>query len=133
MDVFISHSAADEKFARELASELNRRRFTAWSDAEVLPGDNWATRAGKALENSEAMVLLLSPDWVKSPRLSNDLQYALGSPRYEGRVIGLVIRPTREIPWILEHLHLILKTDAPEKAANEVVRFLTRKREVAGR
>src|SRR6185312_11075488 len=100
MDVFISHAASDEKFASELASQLNRRGFSAWSDAELLPGDNWATRTGKALQNSEAMVLILSPVWIKSPRLSSDLQYALGSPRYEGRVIGLVIRPTKDVPWI---------------------------------
>jgi hypothetical protein len=131
MNVFLSYAAADEVFAREVASRLAGDGLSVWHDDKLLPGDNWAQEAGKALEDSDAMVVLLSPEWAKSPRLLKDVEYALGKRQYAGRLIGVVIRPTEQVPWILEHLHLLLYRDDPQTAAREVAQFLSRKREVA--
>ena len=127
MNVFLSHASEDKPFAHALASFLSRNGFTVWHDDpnSSLPGDNWARERGKALEASDAMVVILSSGGSKSPWLARDLEYALGSQRFAGRVVGIVVEPTKRIPWILEHLHAIVRTDDAELAGREVLDHLT--------
>jgi hypothetical protein len=35
------------------------------------------------------------------------VEFALGSAKYAGRLIPVIIRPTKEIPWILRKLNLV--------------------------
>jgi len=131
LNVFLSYSDADREFARELASLLNDRGFSTWEDSKLLPGDNCARETGKALEKSNAVVVLFSPDWAKSSRLRKDIEYALGQPQYAGRLVGLVVRPTKDVPWIFEHLQLLLNANDPSSASRAVASFLSKKPEVA--
>jgi hypothetical protein len=121
MKVFVSHSRSDEGFARELVSRLAAEGFKVWHGDEVSPGDNWALKVGKALEESDAMVVLLSPDADKSDYVRRDIEYALGSPRYRNRLLSVVVRPTRRIPWILRKLPLIRAYEHPEQGTDQVV------------
>ena len=50
-------------------------------EVNVLPGDNWAAQVGRALEESDAMVVLLTSNSVSSPHVKADMSYALGSRR----------------------------------------------------
>lgn len=103
MNVFISHSSADKKWADLLREKLLERGIDVWNSREEMPpGANWALVYGKALENSDAMIVLLSPDAAKSESVRHEIDYALMAPRFRHRLISLVVRPTREIPWILE-------------------------------
>ena len=133
MDVFISSAQSDLEFARELAGQLSRLGISAWYDEEISPGENWARQVADALESSTSIVALVSPEWVRSPTSKRDLEYALGSPRFEGRLLGLEIRPTKQKPWILERLQLVHRADDPKAAAKDVVNFLSRKREAVRR
>ncbi len=86
--------------------QVSRAGFTVWiPDAEVAPGDNWAKKIGKALDESDMMVILLSPRALESDTLWQDIQFALGSKRYDGRVFSVFVGPTpaapKETPWIL--------------------------------
>jgi hypothetical protein len=50
MKIFLSHARKDGALAFQLAEELRRVRFTVWLfEDEILPGDNWAKKVGKAL------------------------------------------------------------------------------------
>jgi hypothetical protein len=103
MNVFISHSSADKKWAELLREKLAEQGIDVWNSREEMPpGANWALLYGKALENSDAMIVLLSPDSAKSDSVRHEIDYALTAPRFRNRLISLVVRPTREIPWILE-------------------------------
>lgn len=105
MKVFLSYAPKDRSWARKLASRLEAEGLQVWfGERELLPGDNWAIRAGEALAKSDAMVVLLSPDSVESPWVRNEIQYALGSTQFRGRLVPVVVRPTKKIPWILEEL-----------------------------
>jgi len=77
MQVFFSYSLADREFALQLAKEITSRGLRVWMSAdELLPGENpWLT-IGKALEDSHALVVLLSPESVKSELLNSELEYA---------------------------------------------------------
>jgi len=114
MQIFLSYVGSEKAYAKALASQLVKRGFSVWTDVEVLPGDNFWLQKGKALKESRAMVVLLSPDSVRSKNVRREIEYALGNPNYEGRLLPVVVRPTRDIPWILRRY---LTPDAGKSAA----------------
>ena len=117
MQIFLSYARSDEAFAKALSSQLTKRGLSVWStDDEVLPGDNAWLRAGEALKNSKAMVVLVSPQSMRSEHVRREIEYALGDPNYEGRVFPVQVRPTQNIPWILRKFKT-LDFDAKQRAA----------------
>lgn len=116
MQVFLSYARSDEAFAKSLSSQLSKRGLSVWSaNQEVLPGDNLWLRIGEALEKSRAMVVLVSPDSMRSEHVRREIEYALGDPNYEGRIFPVLIRPTDDVPWILRKFR---KFDAKQGAAD---------------
>jgi hypothetical protein len=106
--VFISHAGEDGDIARELADSLEAAGHQVWDPgSSLLPGDNAPLRIGQALSSSNAMVVLVSPASAKSEAVQREVQFAIGSPRYQGRLVSLVVRPTRGIPWLLRRLPLV--------------------------
>lgn len=102
MQIFLSYAESDEAFAKALSSQLARRGLSVWSpEQEVLPGDNVWLRIGEALKKSKAMVVLVSPESMRSEYVRREIEYALGDPNYEHRVFPVRVRPTNDIPWIL--------------------------------
>ncbi len=110
MKVFLSHSHADAPLAARVSEALQRSGFEVWdSDFNLLPGDNWAAEVGRALEESEAMVVLLTPAAADSPYVKRDIEYALGAKNYSNRLIPVVVGdpgriPAKEIPWIVRRM-----------------------------
>jgi hypothetical protein len=120
MKVYISHSTKDDDVALAVRQQLSADGHDVFmANADVLPGENWADAISDALAESDAMVVLLSPDAVKSRYVRNEISYALGSPRYEGRVLPVVVRPSADAPWALRTLKDVNVTglSAPEAAA----------------
>lgn len=116
MQIFLSYDRSDEAFAKALSTQLERRGLSVWSPGdEVLPGDNIWLRIGEALKKSRAMVVLVSPDSMRSESVRRELEYALGDPNYEGRVFPVKVRRTGEIPWILRKFRTF---DARRSAAS---------------
>jgi len=128
MRIFISHSSKDIAFVRGLVVHLKQAGYRVWHTEEVLPGDNWALAVGKALEKSNAMVVVLSPEAVKSPWMLADIEYALGSLKFKGRLIPVEVRPTKDIPWILRQMHVIRASKNPSQTARRIVEQLSRSR-----
>lgn len=107
MQVFISRARADMALARKLSEKLKKAGLDVWFDEEqVLPGQNWAAEIAKALQESQVMIVLLTPDSLRSPRVKQEISYALGDEHYADRVIPVFAAPPEqltqgEIPWIL--------------------------------
>lgn len=113
--VFISYARADEDFAKALSSQLAKQGLSVWNpDDEILTGDNFWLQMGEALRKSRAMVVLVSPESMRSKNVRHEIEYALGDPNYEGRVFPVQVRPTQNIPWIL---HRFKSFDARQSAA----------------
>ncbi|MBI2925102.1 MAG: toll/interleukin-1 receptor domain-containing protein [Verrucomicrobia bacterium] len=130
MQVFISHSHKDQRVAEELTARLAAAGVKVWlAEKEVLPGDNWSLAVGKALQRSDAMVVLLSPDAVESPDVRREIAFAFASPRFEGRVVPVVVRPTGGIPWFLRTFPLIqlrgTRGQSLKRVAEKIVEALT--------
>jgi hypothetical protein len=112
MKVFISYAFPDKDLARRVADALRASGFQVWDDAQVSPGDNWAEQLGQALQDADAMVVLLTPNSLQSPNVSYEICYALGKKGYKGRVVPVIAAsneqlPPDKIPWVLSRLHMI--------------------------
>jgi hypothetical protein len=127
MKVFLSYAEPDRQWAGEVARHLVDAKLTVEDPAlEVLPGDNWADKFSQALEKSDAVVVLLSPDSTQSSRIRHEIQYALGSPQFKDRLIPVLVRETRGYPWILNELNIIEPHD-PAEAAEQIIARLTKR------
>ncbi len=109
MQVFLSYAHSDETIAKKVAEGLEGAGLKVWYDGrEILPGDNWADKMGRALKESEAMVVLLTPAALRSPNVRRNIDYALGEPTYRQRLIPVIVGPPdklpkKELPWILKN------------------------------
>ena len=125
MQVFISYSQSDSSLAARVSEELRKSGLEVW-DAQVnlLPGDNWAAKVGRALEESDAMVVLLTPNSISSPHVKAEMAFALGSKSYSNRLIPVAVGgrerlPQGEVPWIVRRLHWV-DLPNPESGIPEV-------------
>jgi DNA-binding NarL/FixJ family response regulator len=108
MPVFFSYAAQDRHLAQQLMVQMPQDEFDVWSvDRDTLPGDNLSLEAGKALERAKALVVLLSPDAVVSKRVLSEIEYALGSESYKGRIVPVIARPVKNLPWILKRFTIV--------------------------
>jgi TIR domain len=106
MQIFLSHAPKDNAKAQRLAKRLIRAGFSVWdSQEQIVPGDNWAKKIGKALDDSDLLVILLTPGALASDALRQDVDFAIGSKKYADRVFTIFVGPTMEagkdMPWIL--------------------------------
>lgn len=125
MKVFLSYTEADREVAKGLASHLEKAGHTVWyPDGALFPGDNWALEVGKALDESEAMVVLLSPQAMKSDWVRKDIEFALGAVQYRRRLIPMMVKPTSDIPWILEKFPMVRLNKGIAHAAREVADYV---------
>ncbi|MDF5734659.1 MULTISPECIES: toll/interleukin-1 receptor domain-containing protein [unclassified Nostoc] len=114
MKVFISYNSTDRKLAWQIADALRNADFQVWNDTQIFPGDNWAELIANELRESDAMVVLLTPNSVDSPYINAEVGYALGEQGYKGRVIPVLAAPSEQlsqlelkIPWILKKFGMI--------------------------
>ena len=113
MQVFISHSQSDSPLAAQVSEALRKTGLKVWdAQFDLLPGDNWAALVGRALEESDAMVVLLTPNSITSPHVKAEMAYALGSKSYSNRLIPVAVGgrerlPQGEIPWVVRNLRWV--------------------------
>ena len=130
--VFLSHSIADREVARSIGKEIEDAGFEVLSVEGASRGENIHLQLGKALETADAMVVLLSPAAVQSPTLGYELSYALGSQRFAGRVVPVIIEDTDDIPWILRRFQLLRGGKNAERTGKAVVERLTEAAKATG-
>ena len=108
MQVFLSYSHPDTALAEALATYLEKKGFSVWNpQAQLMPGDNVWLRNGEALEKSQAMVVLISPDSMRSEWVRGEIEYALGHKNYEGKLFPVQVKPTSSMPWILQKFNVL--------------------------
>jgi hypothetical protein len=68
--VFISYSHQDrewvERLHRFLSIILADSELTVWSDAKIMPGEEWTTSVKTAIETAIIAILLISPSYLAS-------------------------------------------------------------------
>jgi hypothetical protein len=125
MRIFISHAQQDADLAKELSRNLEAQGFEVFDPAvEVFPGDDWYQVIGEGLAASQAMVVLISPESARSDAVQGEIEYALGSKRFEGRLIPVEVEPTKDVPWILRRFRWVKVQNDPTEAGYQVGRIL---------
>jgi len=125
MKVFLSYAQSDREVAKELVSHLEKAGHNVWfADDALFPGENWALEVGKALDESEAMVVLLSPQAMKSDWVRKEIEFALGARQYRGRLIPVMVKPTADIPWILKRLPIVRLGKHITGAVREIAEYI---------
>ncbi|HEY0762657.1 MAG TPA: TIR domain-containing protein [Pyrinomonadaceae bacterium] len=122
MQVFLSHSSKDRDLIRKITDELKRAGMDVWDDTrEIWSGDNWAQMTSQALEESQAMVVLLTPESMDTKWIKWNIGFALGNIAYERRLIPVLVGDPNQfskeqIPWIFKHLKVI---NLPDNGKND--------------
>jgi hypothetical protein len=113
VQVFLSHAFTDAELAHRVGAALQKAGFRVWDyNTDVMPGDNPGERLAEALRESEAMVVLLTADSVRSANITHEVGYALGNQNYRGRLIPVVAAPPsqlrrEDIPWVLRGMPVV--------------------------
>jgi hypothetical protein len=131
MKVFLSYAHEDQELARRVGDVLEEAGLQIWdAQREILPGDNWALRIGEALQDSHAMVVLLTPHGLASGAVRRDLEYAMGEKSYKHKLIPVILggageMPHEKLPWILKHLPTMRVDPGDQESLRRVARLLT--------
>jgi hypothetical protein len=127
--VFISHATRDSDWARRLVDQLTAAGLHAWdSSTDLLPGSDFSREVSRALDRADLLVVLISPAAVKSDWVRREIQYALGTEKFQDRLIPVLVEPTakEDVPWILNKLDWAKGT--PEKVAEQIAKALEKPR-----
>jgi hypothetical protein len=123
--IFLSHVPSDQHWARKLSEQLEAAGFEVFDPFDgLLPGDNWSLKIGRALDTADAMIVLISPAAASSTWVQSEIQYALGSERFQDRLILVEVEPTEDFPWVLNHLPWIKLGGNLSEAGRQVSKIL---------
>jgi hypothetical protein len=92
-NVFISHSSVDKPFVRNLATKLLAEGIPVWLDAwELNFGDSLLDRIYEGIENSGALLLVMSKNSIASGWVNRELNAALTMEQRSGRIFVIPLR-----------------------------------------
>ena len=125
-DVFISYSRHDRQIVERLASALEARGRSTWVDwADIPPTAEWMSEITVAIDASDTVVVVLSPDSVASTVCGEELDAAVAANK---RIVPVVVRevePAEVSPELAKRNWLFLRpTDAFEAGVDTLVATL---------
>ena len=109
-EVFLSHSSADRAFTAKLAGVLREHGVPVWySDTNILGAQQWHDEIGVALRRCDWLVVVLTPDAVKSTWVKRELLFALQQDRFDGRIAPVLCQSCNhdELSWTLASLQMV--------------------------
>lgn len=132
MRVFISHAYKDELLVKNVSAALERVGIEVWNATrDVSSIERWSDEVEQALRDSDAMVVVLTDDALRSNWVRKEIQYALGEKGYRKRLIPVLAGNPEElhredIPWILKRLQIVNMGEYEEEdeGINQIVRAL---------
>ncbi len=79
--VFISYSHKDSRYAHMLADALRWQSIDVWIDDRIDYGSKWTHEIEKNLNESQAVIIILSTNSKNSEWVQNELVYAQGKKK----------------------------------------------------
>jgi hypothetical protein len=113
--LFISYSRKDIAFARRLAGDLEKAGYTVWWDiTDLRGGDDWVRVIPEAIETSDFVIVVLSPDATASEWVKKEYTQALSLHK---RIIPIMLRTTA-VPFALNTINYLDFTSESAYAEN---------------
>ncbi len=122
MTTFISYSRINSDFALRLAKDLKAVGEDIWFDQLDIPtGARWDDEIEKALDKSEAFLIILSPESIKSQNVKDEVGYAIDA----GKLILPVVIENCNVPFRLRRFQYVDFTNKPyENSLAEIKHLL---------
>lgn len=119
---FFCYARKDSEIALKLASDLRTAGINVWLDQlDIFGGERWDDAIAEALKNCRGMVTLLSPSFLISRTVKDELSYALE----EGKKVIPVIVSSCEIPFRLRRVQYVDITADYDKGISKLLRALS--------
>jgi len=124
--IFLGYSTADESFAREIQRALVKANVrVAVQPFELSHGDSISDSISKAITTSEFVILLISPDSLRSDWMMREVE-SLTSREWQQRAITVIpvkIRPC-VVPKYLSEWHVIDLSRSFERGLDRLVNVM---------
>ncbi|MCJ7432994.1 MAG: SUMF1/EgtB/PvdO family nonheme iron enzyme [Anaerolineales bacterium] len=120
--VFLSYSRKDLAFVEQLAADLKSNGLDVWYDLSGLEGGaRWSRAIEKAIQDSQYMIVALSPDSMESEWVEKEFLFASSLKR---KVIPIYYRPC-ELRITYVNLHYVdVQGEKYKKNFNQILRAL---------
>jgi hypothetical protein len=100
--IFISYSRKDMDFVRKLAGDLEKAGYDVWWDiTDLHGGDDWVRTIPVAIETSQFIVVVLSPNSVASEWVEKEYTEALSLRK---KIIPIMLAPC-SVPFALNTIN----------------------------
>jgi TIR domain-containing protein len=102
--IFISYSRKDSAFVRTLAGDLEKAGYDVWWDvSDLRGGDDWLRVIPTAIESSDYVIVVLSPNAVISEWVEKEYTQALGLRK---KIIPIMLARS-SVPFALNTINYI--------------------------
>lgn len=116
--VFISHDHDDADFAELLKLKLEREGINSWIDSERLKiGQDWREEIDHSIENSSAVIVIMTPEARKSEYVTYEWAFAWGK---KIKIFPIMLKQTQLHPR-LESLQYLNFTNNPARPWNDLI------------
>jgi hypothetical protein len=116
--IFISHSHHDNDWADWIDVQLENRGFQVWRDlTSIRAGQSFIAELNKAIEQSDLMVVLMSPAYFASAWANQEMEFAAARKM---PIIPVLIEPC-EVRGLLQYYNWADLTKDREKGLRRVV------------
>src|SRR5439155_22573509 len=98
--ILCCYACKDEKLLDELKTHLSplqrQNVINMWYHGDIIPGTEWGPEIKKHLNEAKIILLLISPDFIKSSYCyATEMQHALERHKQgDARVIPVILRPS---------------------------------------
>src|SRR5262249_52865851 len=86
--IFISYSTQNRDYVLKLADRLGAEGFDAWIGNRNDPGDKWWRPTARAIKDSLAFIVIMTPEGLASELVQLEVSLAVG---YEKRMLPLLL------------------------------------------
>jgi hypothetical protein len=77
MQIFLGYVAEDSKLVEQIAIELEKAGFRTWYySRDNIAGSSYMETDAKAIKNSQVVIVVVSPDSIKSNQVTKEILYA---------------------------------------------------------
>lgn len=108
--LFLSHASKDRAFVLSLTRILKQNKLRFWYSAiDIRGARQWHDEIGRALEECNWFLVVLTPDALRSQWVKRELLFALDEDRYHERIIPLLYKRCKysRLSWTLPGFQLV--------------------------